>query len=276
MMKSRITCFAVASAALLMGACSDPKPIEPITFLTKCESNKVTTGGYIWTYTDPGDEAVISPTSDLTTELAVTPGGITGNACYFTGTVPAGPVDGKTNACGEPLYPAAGFGFGFQDHNVPFNLTGKAGVRFYIKLGVEMTRPIKVAVAQTTTDRSDPAMNDEFVSTCKCEAEAQAAGEAKSCYANYFYELPALTFDWQLCYVYFADLGAPSWGKDQGWNPAEAIKMQWDMPQPTSAGNVFAFDVWLDNIEWVTDEDVVNVATTGVQTTSGCGPAPVQ
>ena len=55
-----------------------------------------------------------------------------------------------------------------------------------------------------------------------------------------------------------------SWGGDAGWDPTKAIKLQWDMPQPATGAADMAFDLWVDNVEWITDEDVAagNVPTT--------------
>jgi hypothetical protein len=274
MMKTTITCFVVASAALLTGACSDPKPIAENTYVTRCEDNKVSSGGYIWTYSDPGGEATVEPKSDLTTELRVDPGGVTGNACHFYGSVPEGPVADKFDSCGDDLYPSAGFGFGFRDHNVPYDLAaeGKSGVRFFIRAGIDMPQPVNVAVAQTSTDKADPAFNDEFETGCLCGAEAAALNTDKTCFANYYFPLPLLTPQWQLCYVYFRepDLRAPGWAPPQGWDPAKAIKLQWDMPQPTALNTDWAFDVYIDDIEWITPEDEANAETTGIPRVSGC------
>jgi len=87
---------------------------------------------------------------------------------------------------------------------------------------------------------------------------------SKTCFANYNVQV-AIKAEWRQCYVLFNTMSYPSsWGGDAGWDPTKAIKLQWDMPQPATGAADMAFDLWVDNVEWITDEDVAagNVPTT--------------
>lgn len=283
-MRRTLTFWALASTALFLGACEggggDPGLINP-DLLTKCETNKVTTGGYLWTYADRYSVATITPLTDLENAFVPEAGGYEGKGCHIVGTVP-GPLpveDERKDLCEERLYPAAGFGFGFQDKNAPYVLTeDKLGVMFVAKGAPDATTtppqttyPVRVAVAQTTTDMAQSAFDDQFTSTCKCTADALASDpvEQKSCFANYNVTVN-VTPEWQQCYVYFRDMSHPTWGQDKGFDRAQAIKLQFDMQQP-AADPAIPFDVWLDNIEWITEEDE---AAGTLPTTSTCGPIP--
>lgn len=276
-MKRTATCCALAAAALFVSACSTEKKEGDTSLISHCESNQVSTGGYWWTYVDAHKVAQITPLTTLTEAFRPEPGGYEGQACRAYGKV-LGPLpdsDTRKDLCGETLYPAAGMGFGFLPNNKPFNVSAYQGVVFYAKAAVEAGKTdytLRVAVAQTSTDMAQAEYNDDFISTCLCTAQAEAVGQDKSCFANYFVNVK-LNTAWQLCAVYFGEMGPPQdWGQDQGWDPAKAIKLQFDMMQPDSPTGEIPFDVWLDEVRWVIPGDATMPA--GMPATSGCVPAP--
>jgi hypothetical protein len=276
-MKRTATFCALATAALLMGACSTTPAESDTSILSHCNDNKVSTGGYWWTYEDEakGAGAVITPLTDLQTSFKMEECDLKGKCAHVMGHVP-GPFpadDPAKDLCGEQLYPAAGLGFGFRPNNVPYTLpTGATGISFFAKAtpnAPDTTYPVRMAMPQTTTDFPQAEFSDAFAKTCLCDAEAKAVGQKKSCFANYMNETAIkFTAAWQLCAIYFTDLAAPSWGQDMGWDPSKIIKFQIDMYQPAQNGQDVPFEVWVDEVRWIDPTD--KTTQSGVPATSGC------
>jgi hypothetical protein len=256
-----------AGSAAEGGAKEDPN------LLSSCDSNRVTTGGYWWSYADPFDIATVTPKASIAVPFAPESGSYDGSlGCHISGSVP-GPLassDERKDACGEQLYPAAGLGFGFSDGNAPYDITGKAGVSFVARAG-QSDFSVRLSLAQTSTDIAFAEYADQFDSTCLCTQEAAAVGQVRSCFAHYGILL-TLSAEWQRCTVFFADMAAPSWGQDQGLDPTKVLKLMWDMPQAPVGAVAIPFDVWVDDVRWITDEDVASSSGTDLPSTPGCEP----
>jgi hypothetical protein len=257
------TFSALAAAALLVGACSTTPPESDTTIISHCDNNKVSTGGYWWTYRDRanGVGAEIVPLTDLNTSFPMVDCDLKGKCAHVTGHVRGGPLDvsAGTDLCGEAIYPAAGLGFGFKPNNPPFTLPDKAtGISFFAKAvpnAPDPTYTLRAAMPQTTTDYPQAEFSDKFTRSCKCTNEVTAP-EKKSCFANYMNDQAIkLPNTWQLCSIYFKDLAAPSWGQDVGWDPTKIIKFQLDMEQPGSLDADVAFDVSADEFRWIIPGD---------------------
>lgn len=285
-MKRTATSCALAAAALLVGACTTPKREGDTTILSHCDHDRVSTGGYWWTYIDQakGAGATITPLTDLTTSFRMEEGGYQGKCAHVIGNVtgpfPDTPEQPK-DLCGERLYPAAGMGFGFLPNNVAYTITAeKLGVSFFAKAtpnAPDTSYAVRVAMPQTTTDYPRAEFNDQFTKTCLCTEEAKAAAATpplkKSCFAHHMNESALqLTPAWQLCAIYFTDLVAPPWGQDMLWDPTKVIKFQIDMQQPGDGAPDIPFDVWVDEVRWIIPGE--STAHAGVPATSGCVPAP--
>ncbi|MBN1608167.1 MAG: hypothetical protein JW940_16155 [Polyangiaceae bacterium] len=277
-MKRTATFCALVTAALLVGACSTEPPESDTSILSHCNDNKVSTGGYWWTYRDQaqGTGADITPLTTLTFSFPMEDCDLKGKCAHVKGHVP-GPfpeTSTVTDLCGERLYPAAGLGFGFRANNPPYTLPADAiGISFFAKAtpnAPDTTYPVRVAMPQTTTDYPQQEFSDQFAKTCQCTAEAQAVGKKKSCFANYMNENAIkLGPSWQLCAIYFTDLAVPSWAEPTiAFDRTQIIKFQLDMYQPGSTDQDIPFEVWVDEVRWIDPADTT--AQPGVPPTSGC------
>ena len=263
-----------SGASGLGGAAGSASEVDPF-LLSDCESDAVTTGGEWYALGDSEEVATITPSTGLSTPFAVTDGSYDGShACHVSGEVP-GPLpedDPRKDPCGERLYPSAAVGFGFCQGNSPFDVAGKAGIAFVAKSGID-DYVVRVSVPQTTTTMPRYEQRDLFDKTCLCAQEGAVSTpvQRRSCDAHYGLYLELGT-EWQLCAVYFTDLTAPSWGGDEGFAPNKVIELQWEMQQPPAAEETIPFDIWLDDVKWITDEQLGSTAPSGLPATSGCVP----
>ena len=174
-------------------------------------------------------------------------------------------------------YPAAGIGFGFQNNNKPFDAVQDK----YIGLVFDMktagnTNDIAVSVPIVGTDLANANFDDAFpkdgcIYPNKADPAATdsanfvATNAAQTCFGNYHKIFAmanrAANDVWQTYCVLWSELTPPSWVK--ATLPAmdhahlkQALKVQWDMFQPPAGATEAAkFDVKLDNIRLVTEED---------------------
>jgi hypothetical protein len=153
----------------------------------------------------------------------------------------------------------------------PYDLAGILGVSFWAKSGTASTL-VNVAVAQTSTDIALAEYDDVFDSTCLCTEAAREAGEKKSCQGHYYVPVE-LSETWQQCWVFFRDMAPPSWAQDQGFDPTQAIKLMWQMPEPSPGEGDLPFDVWVDEVRWITEDAV---ASGGLPRSTFCGQIDFQ
>ena len=184
-----------------------------------------------------------------------------------------------------PAYPAAGVGFGFKPGNDVFDSSqgGKyVGIAFDLKINVDQ-QLIWVSFPMSTTDLPDPNNKDSFTKSCEYYTKTNdPVGGGSSCFANYrkgifsassggvignAYNTLAAPGTWKRYCVLYSEVGVPDWANGPTkakmaaipFNPANSIKVQWDMYQPTTAGGTPAqFDVSLDNIKLLTADDAKN------------------
>lgn len=221
-MNKRICCLSSAALGVaLLSACGSTNPVSlDKSKLSTGDGNQVSTGGYIWTYTDHNktptetpttDEktwnyhATITPMTDVNTPFVTTMDSDASHGSVFNvkGDVPIeipwtlvsaqDPVSIDTfwpqyyPDATIPAYPAAGLGFGFQPNNVPYDATegGKyVGIAFDMKANIAMEL-VWVSMPTEETDLPDPD-NDKFTKKCQyyTATNGPAAG-ASSCFTNY-------------------------------------------------------------------------------------------
>jgi hypothetical protein len=309
----------LSSAALgvaLLSACGSTEKVAlDRSKLSTGDTNQVSTGGYIWTYTDHNKTPTETPTSESKTwnyHATISP--ITNPETKFVVTMDDAEHKNVLNVKGEvpieipwdlvsgqdpisidtywptyypdamiPAYPAAGLGFGFQPENVPYDATegGKyIGIAFDMKANINMDL-VWVSMPTEETDLPDPANKDKFQKQCDYyTASNNPASGASSCFTNYrkgifsassivgtgdAYNTMAPQGEWKRYCVLFSEFAVPSWAsptvidkmaeEKNHFNPAHALKVQWDMYQPKDGTNLTPpakFDVSIDNISLVT------------------------
>jgi hypothetical protein len=222
MMKSICCLSSAALGVALLSACGSTTPVElDKSKLSMGDNNQVTTGGYIWTYTDHNPKktdavesdnktwnyhASIQPLTNPDTPFVVTnDGGEHGNVLNVKGEIPGEipwplvsaldpvaidsywPTFPAYDKATIPAYPAAGLGFGFQPGNAVYDATqdGKyVGVAFDMKANTNMEL-VWVSMPTEDTDLPDPD-NDKFTKKCTFyTAENPPDGGASSCFTNY-------------------------------------------------------------------------------------------
>jgi len=182
-------------------------------------------------------------------------------------------------------YPAAGAGFGFGKNNKPYDAVQGKYIGFIFDMKTAGgTNDIYVSVPIVGTDLADKNFLDDFPANgCVYpnnptpgtgDAAAFASTYSKqSCFRNYrkTFTIAERSADgaWGTYCVLWSELAPPSWGAD-ATPPAinkdtlkQALKVQWDMYQPATGTAAAPFDVKLDNIKLVTEEDAKKV--------TGCG-----
>jgi hypothetical protein len=194
--------YGLGSTALgvaLLSACGSTNAVTvDMSNLSTGDNNQVSTGGYIWTYTDHNTtpdsskidltdyttwdyHATITPHTDAKTALKVeTDDADHGNVIHVSGQVPGKipwtyvasqapfsvdpywPTIPAYKDAMVPAYPAAGVGFGFLGRNAVYDVTagGKyVGIAFDLKVNVAQD-VVWVSFPMETTDLPDPNIAD--------------------------------------------------------------------------------------------------------------------
>ncbi len=321
-MTTRICCLGSAALGVaLLSACGSTNPVSLDTsVLSTGENNQVSSGGYIWTYTDHNEtktdavaadpttwdyHATISPRTDPETRFAVTSEeGEHGKVLKVTGDVPLEIpwtlVSEQDPASVDkywpthypdamiPAYPAAGMGFGFLPGNEVYDATqgGKyIGITFDMKANTNM-EVVWVSIPTSGTDVPDPGNEDKFTKTCTHYTdENDPLTGGSSCFTNFrkgifsatsiagagnTYNTMAATGQGQKYCVLYSEVAIPNWANAKtreltqavGFDPTKAVKVQWDMFQPKQGDypTRAAFDVSIDNIKLITEEEAKDAA----------------
>jgi hypothetical protein len=224
MMKSICCLSSAALGVALLSACGSTTPVElDKSKLSTGDNTQVTTGGYIWTYTDHNKtptaapieaepatwnyHATIAPMTDIDHPFVLSTddaehksvlnvkGEIPGELPWldFVDVQAPASIDTFWPSFPEyedatiPAYPAAGLGFGFQPDNVPYDATenGKyVGIAFDMKGNTNMEL-VWVSMPTEDTDLPDP-KHDKFRHLCKYYTKTNPPnGGASSCFTNY-------------------------------------------------------------------------------------------
>lgn len=188
--------------------------------------------------------------------------------------------------CGELVFPQAGLGFSFHDHNVPLgaDASDKLGFAFRIKLGPrheldDDSRPFPVYVELPTdlTDVPDPTLGDQFgtqyagvgepnVPLCtfvnSLDQSGKMVGRAdRSCFRHLTtqgnVELE-LTSEWQTFCLAWSAFNAPPYPPTDfearaSGQFARGIKLQFEGYRPDEAEPVRQFDFYVDDV-WLLDQ----------------------
>jgi len=225
-MIKRIYCLGSAALGVaLLSACGSTTPVSvDMSNLSTGDNNQVSTGGYIWTYTDhnktPDPATITTDPSTLDYHAIITPvtskdvalkpivdtETIHGNVINVSGKVP-GQIPWTNVAAQDsfsvdkywpsistysdamvPAYPAAGLGFGFKPGNDVFDATGGnkyIGIAFDLKVNVDQ-QLIWVSFPMEFTDLPDPNNSDLFPKSCKYYTKTNdPVSGGSSCFTNY-------------------------------------------------------------------------------------------
>jgi len=203
---------------MLLSACGSTASLNvDKSILSRGENNQVSTGGYLWTYTDHNDAtSIYHATIDQLTsqEIALQPKTDDdpnhGKVLRVAGAVPvelpwtdvAGQTDftidthwrGLYPDSRVPAYPAAGLGFGFLDHNAKYDATQKGkyvGIAFDMKLNADAMPSVFNSFPMVGTDLPDEGFKDEFPAPgqpggCEYYTDSNTpASGYQTCFANY-------------------------------------------------------------------------------------------
>ena len=290
-----IRSLAWMGAATLSGACQlpDPGPIPNNCGLSTADNNAICTGGYWFTYADHNDEtspfhASVRPLTGLRIALSPTKDDAAhGTVIRVSGSVPPGLPEALISAADPsiidkywqavypdseiPAEPAAGVGFGFKNHNSPFDgsqLGKYVGVAFDMKANDAIAQ-LSVMMPIVGTDLPDPTYEDAFPKQCEYYTASNAAPNGgASCFAHYRKVIvadgaaPDNTLApvgvWQRYCVLYSEVEIPASANAATiimippFDPTQLLKVVWAMYAPGESGVAAPFDISIDNVDFLT------------------------